>query len=213
MSKLIDLTGQKFGRLTVIKRVEKPQGLKKKETYWLCLCDCGKETTVIAYSLKSGRIKSCGCYHKEKCKTHNKSNNKLYWIRSSIIQRCFNSNDHNFYRYGGRGITICDEWRNNFEAFYDWAISNGYREGLSIDRINNDGNYEPSNCRWVTQKVQSNNTRKNHLITINGEVKTMQQWADLYNMSKHTFYARYAKGLRGEDLIAPLKRQRERNKK
>lgn len=113
---------------------------------------------------------------------------------------------------------MCDEWKDDFMAFYNWSYSNGYNDKklssgvnkLTIDRVDNDGNYCPENCRWVTQKTQSNNTRRNHFIEINGEKKTMQQWADEHNMSKHTFYARYAKGLRGEDLIAPVKKYRPR---
>jgi hypothetical protein len=219
--KFIDLTGQKFNRLTVIKRVENPHKLKKKEIYWLCKCDCGNETILRGYSIKSGNIKSCGCYHREKQTTHDKHGHQLYSVWCAIIQRCYNENNKHYFLYGGRGIKMCDEWRKDFQAFYDWAYSNGYtdekndngRHKLTIDRIDNNGNYEPSNCRWITQKEQSNNTRRNHFVTINGETKTMQQWADAYNMSKHTLYARYAKGLRGEDLIAPVKKYRERKKK
>lgn len=116
---------------------------------------------------------------------------------------------------------MCDEWKDDFMAFHNWSYSNGYNDEklssgvnkLTIDRVDNDGNYCPENCRWVTQKTQSNNTRRNHIIEINGEQKTMQQWADEYNMSKHTFYARYAKGLRGKDLIDPVKKYRPRRVK
>ena len=217
----IDLTGQKFNRLTVIKRVDKPIHLKKNETYWLCLCECGNNTILTSTSLKAGKTKSCGCYHKEKQTIHGKNKHHLYRIWCAMIQRCYNANNKQYHFYGGRGITVCDDWKNNFQAFYDWSYLNGYtdektltgRHKLTIDRVDNDGNYEPSNCRWVTQKEQSNNTRKNHLIVINGETKTMQQWADLYNINKHTFYARYKKGLREESLILPVKKYKERKRK
>lgn len=216
-----DLTGQKFNRLTVLKRVDKPLNVKKEQSYWLCKCDCGNERILDSYAFKSGKTKSCGCYHREKQTIHGKQKHHLYRIWCAIIQRCYNPNNQNYNLYGGRGIKLCEEWRNNFQAFYEWSYANGYtdektengRHKLTIDRINNNRNYEPSNCRWVTPKEQSNNTRRNHFITINGETKTMQQWADLYNISKHTFYARYSKGLRGEDLIAPVKTYRERKNK
>ena len=211
--RLVDITGQKFGKLTVLKKVEKPKHLKKNETFWLCKCDCGNEKVIRGYSLKVGNTTSCGCYFQEKMSTHKLSKHPLYYIRRSIIQRCCNENSASYYLYGARGIQVCDEWKNDFEAFYQWAIENGYNEEkllsgrnkLTLDRIDNNGNYEPSNCRWVTQKVQGNNTRKNHLITINGETKTMQMWCDLYHINKKAFYCRVKSGKVGEELIAPLK--------
>lgn len=212
---LQDLTGQRFGRLVVLQRVKKENN---KNTFWLCKCDCGKEKTVRAECLKSKNTQSCGCKQRESTLIHGKSNTKLYTVWSAMIQRCYNKNSKVYKYYGGRGIVMCDEWKNSFQAFYDWAMANGYDENLpqgkcTIDRINNEGSYEPNNCRWTTQKNQSNNTRRNHFVTINGKTQTMQQWADEYNMSKHTFYARYSKGLRGNDLIAPVaKRQKRRDK-
>lgn len=155
-----DITGQRFGKLVAIEY----KGLKGEKTSWLCKCDCGNECIVITNSLKSNKTKSCGCIHKkqliERNKKHNMSNSKLYKVWRGMKTRCYNPNFIYYCNYGGRGITICDEWKNDFSKFYEWAINNGYEEGLTIDRINNDGNYEPINCRWITRAEQNKNQRK-----------------------------------------------------
>lgn len=161
MSKIKDLTNQKFGRLTVIKYYGSN---KNSRALWLCKCDCGNEKVVIGNSLLCKLTFSCGCYNKEAASKrrikHSMSYSKLYKVWQGMKTRCYNPKFMYYCNYGGRGITICDEWLNDFKAFYDWAINNGYKEGLTIDRINNDGNYEPSNCRWITRAEQNRNQRK-----------------------------------------------------
>lgn len=186
-AKFIDLTGKKFGKLTVIKRVGSD---KYKNAIWLCRCDCGKETVKITSRLKSGYTKSCGCLTVQKLlernTKHNQANTRLYKIYKGLLQRCYITSNPAYKNYGGRGIRICDEWvdkKSGFINFYNWAISNGYKGNLSIDRINNNGNYEPNNCRWATRKQQSNNRRNSHYITYNGETHTLKEWTEILNIS------------------------------
>ena len=174
-----DITGQKFGKLTVIKRVGSD---KNYNTLWLCKCECGNEKVVARYRLINGNTSSCGCAKKihfsNLNKIHGLSNTKIYYAWRSMKHRCLNPNNDNYLNYGSRGITICDEWLADFMNFYNWSMSNGYKEGLSIDRIDVNGNYEPSNCRWITPKEQSRNTRRNHYITYNNETYCISEWAE-----------------------------------
>lgn len=137
--------------------------------------------------LNSGKTSSCGCYKIEKARTnsttHNKRNTRLYTIWNHMKDRCYNLNSKIYRFYGERNIIICDEWKNNFEAFYNWAINNGYDDLLTIDRINSFGNYEPSNCRWITIQDQQRNRTNNRFITYNNETKTLSQWATEYGFT------------------------------
>lgn len=196
--KYIDITGQRFGKLQVIKYY----GKSKKGALWLCKCDCGNETIVNGGSLRSGHTQSCGCLQKEitiqKQTTHGKTNNRVYWVWASMKNRCYNSNYSLYRNHGGRGIRVCDEWKDNFQAFYDWSINNGYDENLpkgkcTLDRIDNNGNYEPSNCRWVDMEKQSNNTRRNVYYMVDGEKMTIAEIARKYNIKYSTLYSRFQK--------------------
>lgn len=189
-----DLTGKKYGRLLVLGIDDR--GTRK--TYWNCQCDCGNIKSVRADSLISGSIQSCGCLKKEVDKInlsanhkHKMSGTRIYFIWQGIKDRCYNINNTRYLRYGGRGIKVCDEWLNDFSAFYEWAMNNGYSDELTIDRIDNSGNYNPNNCRWVNKKTQANNRETNIKITIGNATKTLSEWCDIFEIDYKKIYARY----------------------
>lgn len=189
MSRVVDMTGLRLGRLTVIGRADSIAG----KAAWLCRCDCGKETVVRGYSLRNGDTQSCGCLHEEIIArgnfVHGASRSRLYGIWSTMKARCSNPNQDYFYRYGERKISVCEEWQT-FEPFYEWAMANGYREDLTIDRMNNDGDYCPDNCRWATRKEQANNTSKTIHITYGGETHTLSEWSEIVGVPKTALWKR-----------------------
>lgn len=216
--KVIDLTGQRFGRYIVLSQAESQVYFDGKRnrtrTMWNCKCDCGNEKVVSSHSLRSGHVVSCGCYKEEvdhtRCMTHGATLNgkptRLYKVWDGMKARCYNPNKAYYSIYGGRGITMCDEWHYSFEKFRDWALANGYKDGLTIDRINNDGNYCPENCRWATVSQQNNNKSTNHYLTYNGETKTIMQWAEATGFPFHAILARVKKGMSAEyALLTPLR--------
>lgn len=194
MSKLIDLTEQKFGRLTVIVRAENKVYGNQTKTAWLCRCDCGNMVIVCTQELRNGDTKSCGCFSKEetskRSKTHGKQNTRLYKIWSDMKARCSNPNEISYPNYGGRGISVDSVWMDNFEEFYKWAMLNGYSDNLSIDRIDGSKDYSPQNCRWATRKEQANNTRRNFNISFNGETHTLSEWSEIVGIRAGTIRER-----------------------
>lgn len=186
-----DLTGQRFGRLTVASLVASPAGTNIP-TMWVCVCDCGNSLAVRGYNLKNGNTLSCGCLQKDRAKetqtTHGMTGSRLYVIWQHIIGRCTRAKDKAYKWYGARGITICDEWLNSFEVFYEWAIANGYADNLTLDRIDVNGNYCPENCRWITLKEQQRNRRDNVRVSFNGQTKTVAEWAKEFNCRSSAVY-------------------------
>lgn len=160
----------------------------------MCKCDCGNEKTIANFRLKNGNSKSCGlCV----CKY----NARLKRIFGAMKARCLNENAKAYMKYGGRGIKICKEWLEDSYLFYNWALENGYNDNLSIDRIDVDGNYEPSNCRWATITDQANNKRNNVFLVYNNEKKTISQWSEIYKINRGTAEYRYKKGLPFEEIF------------
>lgn len=181
------MIGLKFGRLLVLERAEDYVASSgRHEVAVLCQCDCGNIKRIRASVLKNGSTKSCGCYKREvtvaRTRTHGLTRSRIRKTWCSMIRRCENSTDKSYRNYGGRGIRVCDEW-HDLETFVAWAYENGYSDDLTIDRIDSSGDYCPENCRWVDRKTQNNNTRRNHLITFNGETKTMAQWSESTGIS------------------------------
>lgn len=191
MGKFVDLTGRKFGNLIVLHRADdyvKPNN--HKIVQWECLCDCGKRTVVRGEYLKSGHTTSCGCNKSiSHCITHGQTNTRLYKIWIGMKERCYNPKTISYKWYGANGVTVCEEWEK-FDDFYNWAIKNGYADDLTIDRINTNGNYEPTNCRWATNKEQANNRSTNRVITYNGETHTLEQWSAIVGIPSNTIRMR-----------------------
>jgi hypothetical protein len=189
--KFEDLTGQKFGRLEVKKFAE----VKGTNSYWNCLCDCGNPVKVYGSSLKRGHTRSCGCLRKERMtklnNTHGQSKvgftTSIYTCWQHMIQRCYNPNNKGYKNYGGRGIKVCERW-HKFENFF--ADMGDMPNGMFLDRKDNNGDYTPENCRWATRKEQQNNTRRNVWKDLNGEKRTLTQWAEHLGINVNTLRSR-----------------------
>ena len=195
-------SGQKIGRLTVISLhhilpYKRKNGIIENMECYLCKCDCGN--TKIVYKLNLGRdTNSCGCLKK----THGMSKTRIYRTRGDMVQRCYNEKEPSYKNYGARGIKMCDEWKKDFMAFYNWAINNGYKENLTIDRIDVNGNYEPNNCRWATVKEQGRNQRRNHIVEYNGEKHCIVEWAEKLGIKPDCIYSRFRRGWAVEKTLS-----------
>ena len=211
-----DLAGQVFNRLKVI---EIDEVLSTRKTFWVCECICGNKKTVRSDSLQDGTVKSCGCLKKEQDRknleanhSHKMSKTRIYQELQGMKSRCLNVDNKRYEHYGGRGIKVCDEWLESFESFRDWAFKNGYSSILTIDRINNDGNYEPGNCRWVDNKTQCNNRSSNIIIKYKDEDLTMKQVSEITGISYSLLNSRYIRGDRNERLLRKSGTGRNDNK-
>ena len=201
MGKKVEMIGKRFGRLLVISEDKRDSS---GTIHYKCLCDCGNEKIIKGYSLRCGLTQSCGCYHLECVSKDNPIyKRRLYRTYWSMRNRCEYPGSKYYYCYGGRGIRVCEEWKD-FETFEKWAYENGFKEGLTLDRIDVNGNYEPSNCRWITQKEQCYNTRRNIYITANGERKTVTEWSQITGIKKATIERRIKLNWKEEDLLKPV---------
>lgn len=196
----------RFGKLVVIQRGEDAVSSNgRRRVRWDCKCDCGKRKLIYSDNLIHGRSTSCGCERarmlSEKQTTHGESSTHLYGVWSAMKARCNNPNATHYDSYGGRGIRVCDEWQRSFDAFREWAVSSGYVQGLSLDRINVDGNYEPENCRWITGVGQANNRRSNILVTHDGQTHTVTEWANIIGANPKTIFSRIYSGRTPYDAL------------
>lgn len=212
----MDLTGKHFGKLTVICRGPDRINKSGKSVRWKCICECGVETLVDGRHLKNGHTKSCGCEKQISAQkmgkqqaTHNRYPTRLYHIWNGLKMRCQNKNNDRFSAYGGRGITVCAEWAGSFETFRDWALANGYRDDLSIDRINVNGDYCPENCRWVSMKTQCENRSNNNLLKLDGETQPVSVWAERIGVSADLLYSRKRKGWTDEQILKTPSRKKK----
>lgn len=198
MPPFIDLTGKRFGRLTVLRRTGTTT---YGQPQWLCRCDCGAEVTPFGNSLRAGLTQSCGCLHRETVTEHGETGSPEFTTWQRIVQRCEDPHIRDYHRYGGRGITVCDRWRHSFPAFLE---DMGHRpaDKDSIDRIDNDGPYSPENCRWATALEQGANKANNHRLEWNGECLTIAEWCRRLGMKKNTLLNRLNRGLSAEEALS-----------
>ena len=196
---------KKYGKLTIL-------GIEYQKKYSngtiidfvKCKCECGNIKIINFNNIKRGLVKSCGCITKT---VNGMSKTRIYQIYRHLINRCYREKDISYKNYGNKGIIVCDEWKNDFMSFYNWAMKNGYEEHLTIDRINVNGNYEPSNCRWVNMAVQQNNRSNNRILEYKGQKKTITEWAKYCGLSYRNLYYRLNNGYTIEEAIEKPKRK------
>lgn len=198
MPRNLDLTGQRFGRLVVIERCGTS---KEGQKIYRCKCDCGNEKEITSGNLRHGHTQSCGCINREITAKRNRDSAKhggcgtrIYRIWYDMRRRCSYDKSINWHLYGGRGIGVCGEWEASFEAFRDWALANGYDDSLTLDRIDNDGDYCPDNCRWATKDEQNANKRTCVYVTIDGVTKTVTEWCKETGVNRMVAYKRIKNG-------------------
>lgn len=205
--KYIDLVGKRFERLTVIKRIENRNG----HPWWLCLCECGNFKEVSSNNLRNGSTKSCGCLKEEGNNLkHGKCHDRIYDIYKAMIIRCEKEYSSGYKYYGERGISVCQEWKDSFQAFYDWSINNGYKENLTIDRIDTNGNYCPENCRWISMKEQNYNRRTSHKFEIDGVIYGMRELSSKIGISEQLIQSRLDHGWTLDEILNTPKGQRRK---
>ena len=202
--KRVDISGKVFNRLTVISRADKDIHGRSK---WHCLCDCGSETIVRSCNLSSGHTKSCGCFHREATTKHGYGYHKLYEVWRHMVDRCYNKSSNRYYRYGSRGISVCDEWKNDVGLFVRWLEKNGYKKGISnIDRINNNKGYYPGNCRVINKELNAKNKCNSVYVVFKGVKMLLIDLADRFNIKRCTLRARILKyGMSVEDAVTHKK--------
>lgn len=207
-----NLIGQVFERLTVVEDMS-VKGFKPK---WLCKCKCGKKVIVQSSNLKDGHTRSCGCLRKySPGYTSDLKKTRLYRVWDAMKGRCLNPNNRHYSYYGGRGITVCEDWIDSFQMFYDWSMERGYKESLTIERIDNDGNYEPQNCKWATMAEQSLNKTSNKLLIYKGVSKPLTLWCRTLDLNYDTVRERIRRGWSHEKaLTTPIDKSKQhfRNK-
>lgn len=208
-----NIIGEKFGRLTVIAHVGYTEKNKygQRHSIWKCQCECGNFVNRTTDVLKRGKS-SCGCRQKEILKemsnkntTHNLTNSRLYGIYKNMISRCYREKDIHYKSYGMRGITVCDEWKEDKSTFFEWATSNGYKDNLTIERKNNNLGYCKENCTWVTKEEQYKNKRQNIMITYNGKTLCASDWSKLTGIDAQKIRWRYKKGWNASDIFKDAK--------
>ena len=205
-----DLTGRRFGKLIVLGRAPNDA---HGNIMWHCKCDCGREKTTRVNALTSGKATSCGCIQRKRsAEAHTKHGgrrSRLYNIWSNMKGRCYVKSSSFYEIYGGRGITVCDEWRYSFETFRDWALANGYQDDLTLDRKDNDGPYCPENCRWATVKEQARNRTETVFFTVDGITKSRNDWAETLGMKPASLRAAIRRGHDPETYIRAKLKEKE----
>lgn len=195
---------KRYGNLTVLNldyERRTPNGTLRR--YMICKCDCGKIITVALHQLKSGHTKSCGCLKGVKQRGYKYNYPNLYQVYDNIRSRCYKKSNAEYHNYGERGIVMCEDWKNNRNSFYNWCLNHGYKDGLQIDRIDVDGDYEPNNCRFITPKENSRNRRNNRIIYHNGVKYVFSEFCEKFNISnrRSALYRYMKKGFTSDELI------------